>query len=98
MTNDELKEIEDRLNNASTGPWTIETGDYTGENWLIGSFFLGTSEDGENYSVHVTTDHVHASEFVGDAKADAEFIAHARTDIQRLLDEIKYLHKILRTL
>jgi len=42
------------------------------DNWLVCSF--GNSDlDGEDYSV--TTDYIHASEFVGDAKLDSQLVA-----------------------
>lgn len=93
MTNDELDAIRHRVNKASTGPWTIEIGPYTGSNWIIAS--LGASvHDGLPY--HVTTDGVHASELSGDARTDAEFIVHARTDIPALLAEINDLRSQLQ--
>lgn len=93
MTEDELKEIEARVNSATRGPWTTEAGKYSGDNWLIGSIFVGNSlEDGEDYCVHITTDSIHASELgISDAKSDADFIAHAREDIPALLAEVRRL-------
>ena len=45
MTNEELDAIYERVNGASTGPWTIEANAYTGENWPIGTVcvWLGRS-------------------------------------------------------
>ncbi len=36
MTEQELAEIKARAEAATTEPWLIETGDYTGNNWLLG--------------------------------------------------------------
>lgn len=80
LTDDEIREISARLTNASTRPWKVEAG-FSGNDWLIAS--LGNSgEDGENY--HIVTDHVHASEFEGDAKTDAEFIVWCRNDMAKI--------------
>lgn len=87
MTEDELMAIEARTKAASTGPWTVEAGDYSGQDWLIA--FLGVSLDGTSYAV--TTDRVHASELVGDACSDALFIACAREDVPALLAEVWWL-------
>lgn len=92
MTNEELDAIRERASRASTGPWTIEAGEYTGANWLIAS--MGGSIDGLFYTV--TTDNVHASELKGDARTDAEFVAHARTDIPALLAEVERLRNQLQ--
>lgn len=66
-----------RAKAASTGPWTTEAGEYSGENWLIAS--LGRGNDDRNH--FITTHNVHRSE-MSDAGAedDAAFIAAARAD------------------
>ena len=66
--------------------------EYSGRDWMIGSvaMFLGAScWDDKCYTV--TTNQVHASELEGDAKTDADFIAHARTDVPALIAEVKRL-------
>jgi hypothetical protein len=68
--------IFDAMPRPTTGPWRVETRENEGHNWLIAS--LGASEDGKDYIV--TTDGVHASEYDGDAKSDAEFIVWARNN------------------
>ena len=86
-----LDEIRARVEAASTGPWIVETGPWSGDNWLVGSVMCGKSRDSKDYYCHITTDHVHASELRGDAKTDAEFMAHAHSDIVyllRLLDKL----------
>jgi hypothetical protein len=96
MNENELREIEARKDAATPGPWTFEAGDFSGNNWLIGSFLCGNSGiDGEDY--HVTTDNLHGSEIAGnsDAKTDAEFIAHSREDIETLLHEVRRLQAVV---
>jgi hypothetical protein len=93
MNEQELAAIEARASKASNAPWiVVEAGDYSGANWLIGavSVFLGASVwDDKSYCV--TTKNVHASELKGDAKTDAEFIAHAREDVPALAAEVRQL-------
>jgi hypothetical protein len=73
---------------ATTAPWIIEAGDYSGSNWLVAS--LGAScIDDKCYTV--TTDHIHASELEGDAKTDAEFIAASRAAVPELLADVDRL-------
>ncbi len=99
MAKDKLIEIADRLATASTGPWIVETGPWSGDNWLVGSVHCGTSaEDGKDYCCYLTTDHVHASEVEGDAKTDAEWIAAARSDMRWLIAEVKRLRLALAQL
>ena len=89
-----LEEIKKRLKKASFGPWIVErTKKFSGDNWLIAS--CGNSYDGlDNF---VTTDRQRGSEtnFNADAQTDAEFIAHARTDIPGLLQINEKLTKAL---
>lgn len=60
------------------GPWLIESGNYSGVNWLVGSLYLGRStKENKNYWIHITTDHIHASQMNSDAKDDAHLIAAA---------------------
>lgn len=96
MTDQELQAIKQRAAMATTGPWMVEAGDYSGRDWLIGvvAVYLGAScQDDKCYSV--TTRDVHASELSGDARTDAEFIAHARTDIAALIAEVERLRLLL---
>ena len=92
MNESQLKAIEERANKASNAPWIVEAGDYSGANWMIGatSVFLGGSA-WDDKSYYITTQNVHASELEGDAKTDAEFIAHAREDVPALIAEVKRL-------
>ena len=92
MNESQLKAIEERANKASNAPWIVEAGDYSGANWMIGatSVFLGGSA-WDDKSYYITTQNVHASELEGDAKTDAEFIAHARSDVPALIAEVRRL-------
>jgi hypothetical protein len=76
---------------ATTAPWTVEAGEYSGKDWLIGivAVHLGGSMDGQSYAV--TTDHVHASELDGDARTDAAFIAASRAAVPALLADVDRL-------
>ena len=92
MNEQELAVSEARANKASNAPWIVESGEYSGQNWLIGAvsvFLGGSSWDDKSY--YVTTKSVHASELEGDAKIDAEFIAHAREDVPALVAEVRRL-------
>ncbi|MCX6785204.1 MAG: hypothetical protein NTV81_04795 [Candidatus Komeilibacteria bacterium] len=79
LPNEELEEIKQRCERASPGPWRsmVEGRDHTS-----GSDFImtGTTEArGEDI------------ELLGATIDDQEFIAHARQDIPRLLEEIERL-------
>jgi hypothetical protein len=79
ITDLELKEIGTRWKNAQKGPWKtyVEGRDHTS-----GSSFIMTGE-GE--------DRGEAIEMFGATTADYDFIAYAKQDIPKLLDEIRRL-------
>lgn len=83
MTDEELEEIRLRCEAATPGPWKsfVEGRDHTS-----GSNFIMVGERGNR------GDDI---ELAGATIADQDFIAHARQDIPRLLDEIARL-KIAR--
>ena len=87
LTDEELTAIRERAEKASTSPWITEEGEFSGENWLIA--YTGADVDGKEY--YITTDRVYASALEGNPKDDAEFIAHAREDIPKLIMEIEAL-------
>lgn len=94
MSNDNINAIKARLDAASTGPWIHERGDYSGKNWLVGSVAIYTGQTDDNaahWVSNITTDHVHGSELRGTAEGDAEFIAHARGDVEYLLRLVEQL-------
>ena len=79
ISEDELRQIEQRVNQAQAGPWKayIENRDHE-----CGSDFIMTGEGdqrGEDIEMFGATD------------ADYDFIAHARQDIPRLIKEIREL-------
>ncbi len=79
MTEDELNEIEHRLNQASPGPWKAYIEDRDHES---GSSFIMTgpkNKRGEDI------------ELLGATIADFDFIANARQDIPKLLKVIREL-------
>ena len=92
MTTPDITAIRERAERASTGPWRINTLQNVGQDWLVGTVAIKTGFDGEHADWIVTTDKVHASQmWAGDAKSDAEFIAHSRTDIPDLCDRVEKL-------
>ena len=64
-----------------TGPWRTDEPRKFGDNWLVANF--GADQEGREWLL--TTDCVRASEYSGDARADAEFCAIARVLIPRLI-------------
>lgn len=104
MTDEELKVIEERLNKATPGPWyssasavpwkkgqrspfedqgasvrTAPCDENADDNRAALDVIIGGSQDEQGGAVGVLTNE------------DADFIAHARTDIEALLSEIKRL-------
>jgi hypothetical protein len=93
MTDQELKEIESRCNAASPGPWKsfVEGRDHESGD----SFIMTGIANAENiWSNNRGTDIY----LTGATKADQDFIASARQDIPRLLDEIAKLKSQLSKL
>ena len=83
ISDEELKDIMERCNAATSGPWVscIEGRDHTS-----GSDFImtGTAEKrGDDI------------ELSGASRADQDFIAHARQDVPRLVAEIQRLKQLL---
>jgi len=83
ITKEELKQIELRYNRAQPGPWKafIEGRDHES-----GSDFIMTGE-GEQRSEDI--------EMIGATEADYEFIANARHDIPKLVQEIYRLMQMI---
>ncbi|ARU26091.1 hypothetical protein [Cellvibrio sp. PSBB006] len=81
LTEREIEEIKRRCDAATPGPWKsyIEGRDHTS-----GSDFIMTS---------IVDDRGESIELTGATVADYDFIAHARQDIPRLLEEIERLKK-----
>jgi len=83
FTDKDLEAIRARCEAASPAPWVsyVEGRDHTS-----GSSFIMTGE-GENRGNDI--------ELSGATTEDQDFIAHARQDVPRLLDEIKRLRNLL---
>lgn len=84
-----LEEIEARANAATDGPWWAWD---RGVGWHIA---LGTPKDVDDWG-HPS--HLLPEGFRTDIsrQADAEFIAHARTDIPKLIEEVRRLRTQLK--
>ena len=83
MTDLEIAEIEKRLKNASRAPWKsyIEGRDHeSGSNFIM----IGEEKNRQN-----------DIELVGATIDDYDFIANARQDIPKLIEEIKRLRIII---
>ena len=84
LTDEELAAIKARCAAATPGPWKpyIE-----GRDHVSGSSFIMTGEGvarGEDI------------ELTGATEADYDFIAHARQDMPRLLEEVEGLRKLVK--
>ncbi|MNT42355.1 hypothetical protein D3C72_1787740 [compost metagenome] len=85
MDEDDLRQIEARVDAASPGPWTswIEGRDHT-----AGSSFIETrSAEGRGDDI----------ELIGASSADQDFIAAARSDIPALIAEVRRLRNLMDT-
>ena len=82
LTESELIEIENRLNKSQNGPWKafIEGRDHES-----GSSFIRTGTE-KNRQVDI--------EMIGATIADYDFIANAKQDIPKLINEIRELKKL----
>ena len=93
MSENELEEIKARYEATSVAPWVsfIE-----GRDCESGSSFIMTGiEKGENIWCKNRGEDL---EIIGATNADLDFIAHARQDIPRLLEEIERLKKRIENL
>jgi len=83
MTDDQLREIEERCNAASAAPWEsfIEGRDHMG-----GDDFIRTGGMDDSSPDIYLTQATHA---------DQDFIAHARQDIPALIAEVRRLKALL---
>ena len=81
ISEEELKEIENRCNQAQPGPWKAYI---EGRDCESGSSFIMTGQE-ENRGEDI--------EMFGASIADYDFIANSRQDIPRLINEIRELKK-----
>ena len=84
ITEEELKQIELRYLQAQNGPWKAYI---EGRDHESGSNFIMTGE-GKNRGEDI--------ELLGATQAEYDFIANARQDIPKLLDEIRRLKKLIK--
>ena len=85
MTDAELQDVRSRCDAASEGPWkaSIEGRDHaSGSDIIMTRKGVGRGED---------------IEMSGGTTADYDFIAHARQDVPRMLEEIARLRKLVRS-
>jgi hypothetical protein len=90
MTEEELKYIEERCNNATKGPWRslIENRDHeAGDSFIM----TGIETGGDIWSDRRGEDIY----IIGGTLADQDFIASAKQDIPRLIEEVRNLKKAL---
>jgi len=80
MTPEELKEIDERADKATPGPWTTETPKKDEDGWTQGVSVASTGRGSIIYSL---------TEGGAFPYNDRYFIAHARTDIPALLAHIR---------
>jgi hypothetical protein len=82
MSEEVLRQIQERINNAAPGPWIsfVEGRDHSS-----GSNFIKV-KNGEHDDI----------ELIGASTDDQDFIAHAREDMPRLLEEVRRLQHILK--
>lgn len=81
ITEEEINQIEHRANAAQAGPWKAYI---EGRDHESGSSFIMTGAEGQRGE---------DIEMIGATTADYDFIANARQDIIRLIDEIRKLKK-----
>src|SRR5260221_1824112 len=91
--NKRLEEIQARLNSSSAGPWTVHNDGYPDE---PAETFHVVIENAHHPNPEIAgCDLVLADIFAMNAKADAEFIAAARTDIPWLIEKLARAYDIL---
>ena len=74
------------------GPWIIEEGKYSGNNWLIGSMFLGYSvQEDKNIYIHITTDHIHASQLGSTDVMDDLHLIAAAPELLEALEQVEWV-------
>ena len=83
ITNEELKQIEERCIRAQLGPWKAYI---EGRDHESGTDFIMTGE-GKQRGEDI--------EMIGATDADFDFIANARQDIPRLVNEIREMKEKL---
>jgi len=96
LTRADIEKLKALAEAATNAPWIVQTGVYTGDNWLIAMCGLDTPT---NEEVYVTTDLVRSSELNdGTAKDCGLFIAASREAIPALIKHIEDLETIIARL
>jgi len=90
VTDDELREIEDRLTAASPGPWTSYV---EGRDHESGDDFIRVSENDSEPDLYLAR--AITGGVVPASTADQDFIAHARQDIPALIAEVRRLRELI---
>lgn len=96
MTPEELKEIKERAEKATMGNWVVEDYRQQSKDWRSTGIIWAKTE--ENYyspgkkicsvscsNLHAGSDPIEIAEF----EANSTFIAHARTDIPKLIEALE---------
>lgn len=90
----DLLAMEQRCKRAQVGPWRVDFGEEIGSNWVVATNAAYDQDKRGTWAV--ATDRAHASDCnAADGKDDAEFIAHARQDVPRLLEEVRRLRAVV---
>lgn len=88
MTN-YLQEVKRRAAAASPGPWAVNS-----DHFMVCS--MGNAHDGKDYHVSMNGyAHRGGVGWEADAKTDAEFVAHARTDVPELAERVEIAEAIV---
>jgi hypothetical protein len=102
MTNQELEEIKARYEATTVAPWVsfIEDRDFEcGSSFIMTGIPKGENIWSENRDKYIWGENRGEDLYLtGGTNADLDFIAHARQDIPRLLEEIERLKIKLRDL
>lgn len=95
LTDKELREIQDRAQNATRGPWVLQ---WTPDNHPTGQYglhrILAPSGDNPESDPHVPFFWGHGESYAEhehNGLNDGAFVAHARNDVPRLVEEVRRL-------
>ena len=88
LTDIELDEIEMRCSQATPALWTSY---WEGRDHLSAASFIMLHREGQQCDLYLTLDCTLNSEAM--RRSDQDFIAHAREDLPRLLEEVRRLRK-----
>lgn len=92
LTEQELAEIEERVNAATPGPWEICANPFDGSDDYNESW-CPVELPHPYIEAHVTMHDRHLDRYKKEGVAIAQFIAHARTDVPALIAEVRRLRE-----